>query len=103
MSQLPIPYDSPLPESRQFDGATFEPAMDAERLGKQLVAVRDYMLACTDFGDGWRTLRDLSRRLGYPEASISARLRDLRKSRWGAYTVERKRVEGGLFAYKVSK
>jgi hypothetical protein len=50
------------------------------------------------------TLQDIARETGDPEASISARLRDLRKPQFGGHTVERIRTgEGkrGLFLYRV--
>jgi len=50
----------------------------------------------------WRTLGELSALTGDPEASISARLRDLRKPRFGGLTVERKYIRRGLFAYRVA-
>jgi uncharacterized membrane protein len=53
-------------------------------------------------GDWW-TLAELARATGYPEASISARLRDLRKPKFGGYTVERQYVERGLFRYRVTR
>lgn len=65
------------------------------RLGKQQQAVLDLMI------DGQsRTLRDINVATGAPEASVSARLRDLRAS---GYTVERSRVPGhkNLFLYRV--
>ena len=43
----------------------------------------------------------LSPMVGGSEAGISARLRDLRKPRFGGYTVERRRVDGGLFEYRI--
>jgi hypothetical protein len=52
---------------------------------------------------GWHTLAGIAARTGDPEASISARLRDLRRPEHGAHTVERRRVRegGGLFEYRV--
>lgn len=79
-----------------FDGLTYEPAKDKERLSRQIVQVRHMMQ------DGrWRTLHDISVATGFPEASVSARLRDLRKERFGAWTVERRRCERGLWQYRV--
>lgn len=81
-----------------FDGTSFDPARDASRLSAQLDAVRELML------DGhWRTLGEIADQTGHPEASISARLRDLRKARHGSWTVERVYVRRGLFTYRVSK
>ena len=77
-----------------FDGATYDRAQDEARLGKQLERVRRYMR------DGrYHTLRQISEALDYPEASVSARLRDLRKEKWGAWVVERKRNTGGRGTY----
>jgi hypothetical protein len=80
-----------------FDGETFEPEQDQERLGQQLQKVKDCLI------DGeWWTLYRLAAVSGVrSEASISARIRDLRKPKFGGYTVERKRVDGGLFVYRV--
>jgi hypothetical protein len=59
-----------------FDGETYEPEQDRERLAGQLERVRELML------DGeWRTPAEMSAKLGAEWASISARLRDLRKER----------------------
>ena len=52
-------------------------------------------------GGHWWTLRQLVERCGGTEASISARLRDLRKLKHGGHTVERKRVKDGLFVYRI--
>lgn len=49
----------------------------------------------------WRTLRTISDESGYPEASISARLRDIRKSDfYGRYTMESCR-RNGSWVYRV--
>ncbi len=83
-----------------FDGETYEPALDGERLQSQLERVRALM------ADGqWRTLGEISKAIydrdGIHEAGISARLRDCRKVRHGAHIVERRRIIGGLFEYRV--
>ena len=49
-------------------------ATDRKRLGRQLIKVRDYLLA---HSGEWLTLRQISDATGAPEASASARLRDL--------------------------
>jgi len=78
-----------------FDGATIEPR-DVPRLRGQLGRVYALML------DGkWHRLRDLAKDAKGSEAGVSARLRDLRKERHGGHTVERRRVEGGLFEYRL--
>ena len=72
--------------AKAHDGVTYDPAVDAVPLNRQQQAVYTLM------SDGhWRTLADVAARLEYPEASISARLRDLRKAKWGGHTVERRR------------
>jgi len=83
---------------RHFDGITYQPELDFNRLSTQLERVRALTL-----GSDWWTLRELADRTGASEASVSARLRDLRKQRFGGYTVERRRVSGGLWQYKVSQ
>jgi DNA-binding Lrp family transcriptional regulator len=46
----------------------------------------------------WRTLREISEAIGASEASVSARLRQLRGM---GHTVDRRRIFGGVFAYRV--
>jgi hypothetical protein len=77
-----------------FDGETYEPDQDQSRLRTQLVRVFSAM------ADGREhTLTDLAEQTGGSEASVSARLRDLRKPRFGGWVVKRRRIEGGLFGY----
>ena len=81
-----------------FNGETFIEERDGERLSVQLVKVRRLMV------DGlWRTLAEIAAATKSPEASVSARLRDLRKSRYGGYIVEREFVERGLWKYRMYK
>ena len=63
----------------------------------QLAAVFDRMV------DGeWRTLRSISQDSGYPEASISARLRDIRKvEHYRRYTMESCQRSNGTWVYRV--
>ena len=85
-----------LEPNRTFQGATFSPRLDESRLTGQLKRVRDLM------EDGnWRSLAEISAITGDPEASISARLRDLRRPAFGMYTVERRRRSPGLHEYQV--
>ena len=81
-----------------FDGQTYDHKQDSPRLTTQYRAVFSLML------DGvWRTLREISDATGFPEASVSARLRDMRKKRFGEHTVNhRRREEGrGTWEYRV--
>lgn len=74
-------------------GDTFDPRLDADRLGAQARRVWD----CVRSG-GWWTLRALADATESPEASVSARLRDLRRL---GVVVERERVTAGLWRYRV--
>lgn len=77
-------------------GPDFEFSKDGHRILKQHEIIRDFML------DGkWRTLREISVNLGYPEASVSAQLRHLRKPRFGCYTVKKRRKTVGTWEYQV--
>jgi hypothetical protein len=50
----------------------------------------------------WHTLSELHILTGDPEASVSARLRDLRKKKFGGYDVLRRRVLGlKIYEYRV--
>ena len=49
----------------------------------------------------WYSLHRLSVITGHPEASVSARLRDFRKEKFGNHTVQRVRVQGGFFLYRL--
>ena len=82
-----------------FDGATYDQEKDGARLGSQLERVASLM------EDGrWRTLREIVRSIdGASEAGISARIRDLRKPKFGGYLVEKKRIDddGGTWIYRL--
>ncbi len=83
-------------QTAHFDGATYAPAQDHARLTRQLDEVFEHMK------DGvQRTLSDIASALDKPQASISARLRDLRKEKFGGHTVERKRISKGVFGYSL--
>ena len=82
-----------------FDGETFDPKEDGERLTGQLARVRNQM------ADGrWFTLNYLASLVGGSEAGVSARIRDLRKPKFGGYRVERRRVPGerGVWEYRLA-
>jgi len=85
--------------SPRFDGAVYDPALDHDRLSKQLGRVFDLIR------DGrWRTLREMAAATGDPESSISAQLRHLRKPRFGSYVVEKRRrglPDSGCFEYRL--
>jgi hypothetical protein len=79
-----------------FGGDTFSEKQDGDRLRAQSGRVWRLMI------DGeWRALGDIAQATGDPPASISARLRDCRKARFGAHKVERRRLPRGLFLYRL--
>ncbi len=84
------------PEPVKHDGPNLT-RDDHTRLNTQQERVRSLM------ADGrWWTLSALAERVGASEAGVSARVRDLRKARFGGYSVERRR-EGNLFLYRMAK
>ena len=80
-----------------FSGETYEHERDHDRLSAQ------YWQVFAVMADGqWRTLQQISEACGgAPTPSVSARLRDMRKERFGSHQVERKFVSRGLFTYRL--
>jgi hypothetical protein len=80
-------------------GPTFDKQLDGGRLRHQLEKIRDWMLVQND----WQTLAEIREALGFPESSISAQLRHLRKLQFGSYRVEKRRRSspGGTWEYRV--
>ena len=85
-----------------FGGSATLERSDVKRLNTQLDTVRQIM------SDGrYRTLEQIARIVKElsgkkaTEASVSARLRDLRKDKFGGYNVERRNIGNGLFEYAV--
>lgn len=78
------------------DGITYDHARDARRLAGQQCRV----LALMKDGQ-WRTLAQIAEHTQDPEASVSARLRDLRKPKFGGWLVERRYVRRGLHEYRL--
>lgn len=83
-----------------FDGETYEPVQDQKRLASALERTYNVL------SDGkWHTLKELSQVTGASEAGVSARVRDLRKSKFRAKfpneKVESERLEGGLWQYRM--
>jgi hypothetical protein len=50
----------------------------------------------------WRTLDQISAYAGGSVASVSARLRDLRKPKYGSLNVERQYLTEGCWSYRVT-
>ena len=80
-------------------GPAYEPALDGARIRKQHEVIRDLMLARPNWR--WLSLGEMAKRTGYPEASISAQLRHLRKQRFGGYKVDKRPRGDGLWEYRV--
>jgi hypothetical protein len=78
-------------------GETYDHDRDHNRIAAQRGRVWELM------SDGnWRTLEEIAHETGDPEASISARLRDFRKVKFGAHRIERSYVGNGLWHYRVA-
>lgn len=88
----------------KFDGQTYEARLDGPRLKKQLDRVREYMLATFPT---WLSLAEISKALEqkynakFPSQSVSARLRDLKKKKFGSYEVPKKRRTISVWEYLV--
>jgi hypothetical protein len=80
----------------EFDGETYEPKRDHQRLASQYDRVFKAMR------DGrWRTPQEIERLTDCSWASISARLRDMRKEKFGQHRVNREYVGNGLYMYQL--
>jgi hypothetical protein len=81
-------------------GYTFDELYDEMRLNEQMAGV--FAVIC-DFN--WWTLSQIADKTGYPESSISARLRDFRKPQFnrGVVTMQSRRVSdgSGLWKYRL--
>lgn len=90
MSQIPNGglFAQEIEAKPTFKGATFDEKRDGPRLTRQLDRVRDFMA-----DRRWHTLGEISKACEAPEASVSARLRDLK--------AEHRYVGKGLWEYRV--
>lgn len=78
-----------LPLEGSRDGATFDPAVDTVPLNKQMVRVW-----CVMQSGAWYSLPVIADYTGDGEASVSARLRDFRKAKFGGHLVQRRKQPG---------
>jgi predicted transcriptional regulator len=69
---------------------------DELRFKQQVVRVAAYMA-----DSQWRSLRAIAAALNLPVQSVSARLRDLRKERYGTHEVERRPLMKGVYEYRL--
>jgi hypothetical protein len=95
ISQLDIFGSQP-----QFKGETFDPVRDGKRLEGQLDRVRTLMV---NHANKWWTLQAISICTHAPEASVSARLRDLKREgrASGEFDIEKRYVRRGLHEYRL--
>lgn len=86
-------------ENVKFDGSDIDSEKDNLRLAGQLKVIYDLVK------DGkYRTLREIEDQTNYPQSSISAQLRNLRKERYGSFNIEKRSRgdrENGLFEYRI--
>ena len=81
---------------RKFDGKTYNKERDETRLTGQLGKVFAAMK------DGkWHSLSWLAQMAEGSESGVSARLRDLRKDKFGKHTVERQNIDSGYWMYRL--
>jgi len=83
-------------KTSRFEGPA-DNARDMDRLCGQIRDIRELMK------DGhWRTLAEIEQTTGFPQASISAQLRNLRKIRFGGNMIEkRRRHDGNQWEYQL--
>jgi hypothetical protein len=80
-----------------FDGSTYDAARDEVRLSGQLQNVQQVLS-----DHRWHTLSEIAQRIGGSEAGISARIRDLRKERFGNHKIDRQHISHGLWRYRMA-
>jgi hypothetical protein len=85
-------------------GATYEPIHDEQRLNRQLDKVRELM-EYADLNDRWMTLSEIEVILGpgFPQASVSARLRQLRSMGHDVQRRRRGNPKLGIHEYRVAR
>ena len=95
MNQLTI--DEYLEKAR-FEGPV-DAKLDFDRLCGQMKNIYTLMI------DGaWRSLAEIEKLTGEPQASISAQLRHLRKPRFGSHLVDkRRRGNSGTWEYRLER
>ena len=79
-----------------FDGDDYVADRDNARLTNQIDKVRMYMENA-----GYLTVKQIAADLKQPEPSVSAQIRNLRKDRFGARTVNREYRGNGCYAFKL--
>ena len=85
-----------------FDGETYDAEMDHARLSTQIRAVRRFMLLNIDEWLGPQHFERAMWRTGINTnwASLSARIRDLRKAKFGGCKIDSRRAPSGNGAWE---
>tara|TARA_R100000808_G_C2149543_1_gene157972 strand:- start:1287 stop:1676 length:390 start_codon:yes stop_codon:yes gene_type:complete len=79
----------------KFAGQTYDERRDGDYLSSLYDRVVEFM------GDGrYHTLQEIQHACGGTEASVSARLRDMRKDEFGAHKVEARCFPGRVWMYR---
>lgn len=68
------------------------PILPVTQIDRVMLAIKDGQ---------WKTLEEVSEITGDTTPSISARLRDLRKKKFGGHTILKRKVNDNLFEYKI--
>jgi len=84
------------PQEPRFGGETYDPERDRKRLTGSLLKIRVAMAP-----GGWWTLARLADIGECSPAAASARVRDLRKSKFGGHTIDREYVADGIWRYRM--
>ena len=80
----------------KFDGDDYQHDRDFDRLKGQILDIYQVIR-----NGHWYTLSGLAKITKHPEASISAQLRNLRKPKFGGYTILSEHIGHGLYKYKL--
>ena len=80
----------------EFDGDDYVSRRDKPRLTLQIHQVRMYME-----NNDWLSVKQISDDLNFPEASVSAQIRNLRKEKFGNRIGERRYQGNGLYEFKL--
>jgi len=83
----------------EFDGSDYVSLLDKKRLVTQLMEIFNLIK-----NGKWYTLFEIEQITKYPQSSISAQLRNLRKRKFGSFIIEKKRrgeKSNGLFEYRL--
>lgn len=80
-----------------FDGTTYVHARDHGRLSAQLNQVRQVLS-----DRQWHMLAEIVLRVRGSEAGVSARIRDLRKTKFGGHLIERRHISHGVWQYRMA-